>query len=59
MDKAHPVRSLQFERQEETVDSREKVSVLSTHSFEVQGDVAKRTITTAKELMKRVPSGRK
>jgi hypothetical protein len=40
-------------------DSRQKVSVLSTHSFDVQGDVAKRTISTAKELLKHVPSGRK
>ena len=40
-------------------DSREKVSVLSTHSFEVQGDVARRTISTAKELLKRVPNGGK
>lgn len=40
-------------------DSRQKVSVLSTHSFEVQGDVAKRTISTAKELLKRVPNGSK
>jgi hypothetical protein len=60
MEKAHPVRVLHVAaRQEEPADSREKVSVLSTHSFEVQREVAKRTISTAKELMKRVPSGRK
>jgi len=40
-------------------DSREKVAVLSTHSFEVQGDVARRTISTAKELLKRIPNGSK
>jgi hypothetical protein len=61
MDKAHLVRPPQFVRQEEPeeVDAREKVAVLSTHSFDVQRDVARRTITTAKELMKRVPNGRK
>jgi len=59
MDKAHLVRPPQFVRQDEPADAREKVSVLSTHSFDVQRDVARRTITTAKELMKRVPNGRK
>jgi len=55
MDELAPTKASHLAQRQDS-GAREKVAVLSTHSFDVQEDVARRTICTAKELLKRIPN---